>query len=268
MTSTVDDPLEIEQDGPVRWLWLNRPRRRNALDESLVAALGDAIVASERDAATSAIVLAGRGPSFCAGADLSTLLAFADAGRSPMEFLTQLSSTFSRIEASPLPVVAAIHGHAVAGGMELALVADVVVAADTALIGDGHVRNGLVPAGGSSVRLPRKLGVSAARWLLLTGQLVRATALERTGWLHAVTPYEQLWTTVGQVASQLAECGGVAQARIKPLLAATELGSLELALQQELDAFAAHWSKDAPADRLREFLDGHHPHSLVGDVSP
>jgi enoyl-CoA hydratase/carnithine racemase len=249
-------PLEVEQRDEVRWLWLNRPERRNAVDETLVAALDDAIDAAERDTATTAVVVAGRGPSFCAGADLSTLLACADEGRDPVLFLERVSGAFSRLEASPLPVVAAVHGHAVAGGLELALAADVAIAAETALIGDGHVRNGLVPGGGSSVRLPRKVGPSMARWMLLTGGLVPAPELRRAGWLHAVVADADLVEAAQAAAGRLAAAAGPAQSSIKSLLARGDGLPAEIGLRMELDAFGDHWRTAPVADALRAFLDG------------
>lgn len=248
--------LEVEQKGPVRWLWLNRPERRNALNDTLVGALDAAIDAAEGDRTTKAIVVAGRGRSFCGGADLTALLACAEDGRSPVDLLTRISATFTRLERCPIPVVAALHGHAVAGGLELALAADVVVAADTTLIGDGHVRNELMPGGGSSLRLPRAVGENNARWLLLSGELVPASSRSLAGWLHAVVPGAGLQEATEQTAEKLVARSGEAQRRLKPLLAEADRGRADEALAAELEAFERHW-EDAPiAERLRAFLAG------------
>lgn len=253
----MDDPvLEVEQRARVRWLWLNRPARRNALDEILVAELGRAIAEAERDPGTDVLVVAGRGASFCAGADLGTLLAYAEEERSPLEFLGQVSATFTRLERSPLPVIVALHGHAVAGGLELALAADVVLAAETTLIGDGHLRNGLLPGGGSSLRLPRKLGSGRARWLLLSGELVPAKALAADGWLHSVVPEQRLYETTAELASSLAATVGPAQSRLKRLLAEVEGRHPDDALGIELAAFEDNWDPATIGARLRGFLAG------------
>lgn len=254
MRTAAETPLEVEQRQRVRWLWLNRPACRNALDETLIASLEAALDDAERDPRTDALVIAGTGPSFCAGADLKALLAFAAEGRSPLAFLERVSATFTRIESSPLPVVAALHGHAVAGGLELALAADVVVAAGSTLIGDGHLVNGLLPAGGSSVRLPRKVGFARARWLLLTGELVPAAELEADGWLHAVVPDHRLHDVADQLASRLAEVAGPAQSRLKQLLAQTCGQPPEVALRGELRAFDENWEPAEMVARLSAFL--------------
>jgi enoyl-CoA hydratase len=259
MRTVAEPPLESEQRQRVRWLWLNRPQRRNALDEGLIAALDGAIADAERDPGTDVLVIAGTGASFCAGADLEALLAYAEAGRSPLGFLERVSATFSRLERSPLPVVAALHGHAVAGGLELALAADVVVAAGSTLIGDGHLRNGLLPGGGSSVRLPRKVGAAKARWLLLTGELVPAAAFEGDGWLHSVVPEHRLHDVADQLAGRLAEAAGPTQSLLKGLLAEIDTQPPEPALRRELEAFAENWDAAAIASRLRAFLAGRRP---------
>src|SRR6185437_2121292 len=193
------EPLLVKQDGDVRWLRLNRPGRRNALDADLVAALDDAVCEAIDDLRTTVIAIAGEGRSFCAGADLVHLHSLAKQGRDPLPFLSRIADCFDRLETASKPIVAVIHGHAVAGGMELALACDVVIAEAGALVGDGHVRHGLLPAGGSSVRLPRKVGEPLARWLILTGQLLPAEAFVPSGFVHAVADPPALDSTVDQV---------------------------------------------------------------------
>ncbi|MBC2638206.1 MULTISPECIES: enoyl-CoA hydratase/isomerase family protein [unclassified Rhodococcus (in: high G+C Gram-positive bacteria)] len=252
----ISAPLTVTQIGATRILTLNRPDRRNALDNTLVAALDTALSDAEHDQSTHALVLTGAGRSFCAGADLQYFLHLHTAGQTPLGFLRDVSALAARLETSPLPVVAAIHGHAVAGGLELALACDAVIATPTALIGDGHIRNNLLPAGGASVRLPRKVGDSMARWLALTGALVPATDLHRTGWLHAIVEPDNLRTTALAAAAQLTEHAGPAQSAYKQLLAELTTMDEPHGLAHELDAFDAHWlTQDVPAS-LNTFLHG------------
>ncbi|MER5863508.1 enoyl-CoA hydratase/isomerase family protein [Kitasatospora sp. NPDC002040] len=246
--------LLVEQRGAVRWLRLNRPHRRNALDRTLIESLDRAFGQAEGDAGTAVVVIAGQGQSFCAGADLRHLLDVAEQGRDPVRSLFRASALFSRIETSHLPVVAAIHGHAVAGGLELALACDVVIAADDALIGDGHVRNQLLPAGGASVRLPRRLGANPARYLMLTGRLLPARDRLFSGWLHSTVPAADLYGAVQDVAEELAAAAGPAQARVKQLLCTTESLPAAAGTGAELAEFSAHWDATPVADALRAFL--------------
>ncbi|MGD6741909.1 enoyl-CoA hydratase/isomerase family protein [Streptomyces sp. BH106] len=249
-------PLLTEQRGPVRWVRLNRPQQRNALDDTLIEALDRALTEAEADPDTTVLVVAGEGRSFCAGADLGHLVGLAEQGHKPVEFLSRVSELFTRIENSSLPVVAAVHGHAVAGGMELALACDVVIAAEDALLGDGHVRNQLLPAGGASVRLPQRVGVNLARYLMLTGKLVPAQELYGAcAWLHSTVPAAHLERAVQEVADELAAVAGPAQGRVKQLLATTLSLPPQQGLDAELATFAAHWDTAPVADALRTFLN-------------
>ena len=141
----------------------------------------------------------------------------ADSGVHPINFLEQVSALFTRIERSPLASVALLHGHAIAGGMELALACDVVVAADDTLIGDGHIRNKLIPAGGGSVRLVRKVGDAMARHLMLTGVAVPAVKLNSSGWPYATVPRGQLHAVGEREATLL---GGACRSESGPREAA------------------------------------------------
>ncbi|WP_280507680.1 enoyl-CoA hydratase/isomerase family protein [Nocardia flavorosea] len=247
-------PVLVADAGPVRTLTLNRPGRRNALDPALIDALDDALTDAEADASIGCLVLTGAGKSFCAGADLQYFLSLRDTPGGPTEFLRRVSAVVTRLERSRLPVVAAVHGHAVAGGLELALVCDVVIASEGTLIGDGHIRNNLLPAAGSSVRLPRKVGDSMARWLALTGTLLPAEQLTATGWLHAVVPPAELASASAALAAELAAAAGPAQSAFKSLLHHLTGMNEDEGLATELAEFEKHWnSTDVPA-ALTAFL--------------
>ncbi|MGV9928635.1 enoyl-CoA hydratase/isomerase family protein [Nocardia rhamnosiphila] len=133
--------FSVTKTGPIRTLTLNRPHRRNALKPELIEALDAALTDAEADSETRCLIVTGAGKTFCAGGDLQYFLSTADLPGGPTRFLRRASAVVTRLETSRLPVVAALHGHVVAGGLELALACDVVVAADNTLIGDGHIRN-------------------------------------------------------------------------------------------------------------------------------
>lgn len=220
----------------------------------MIEALDSALTDAEKDPHTRCLILNGAGKSFCAGADLQYFLSLSEVPGGPTPFLRKVSAVVTRLERSRLPVVAALHGHAVAGGLELALACDVVVASDSTLIGDGHIRNNLLPAAGSSVRMSRKVGDSMARWLALTGRLVPAQRLTATGWLHAVVPGAELLTTAEAVALELAASSGPAQSAFKDLLHSLTTMNEEEGLARELADFEGHWNaNDIPAS-LTEFL--------------
>ena len=255
MNATSGPVLRVEQHGAVRRLGLNRPRQRNALNAELVDALTDALTDAEQDMATNGVLIAGAGHSFCAGADLRHLLSLHDAGETPVPFLRTVSALTRRLETSPLPIVAVLHGHAVAGGLEIALACDVVVAEAGTLIGDGHVRNHLVPGAGASVRMRARLGDALGRWLALTGELLPAERFLSAGWLHAVVDSGHGASEGQRLAEILSAAANPAQSAYKLLLAELdESSSFEGGLDLELDAFDRHWANHDVPHALRGFL--------------
>jgi enoyl-CoA hydratase len=239
--------------GPAQLWTLDRPAARNALDPELVAALHDALRQAEATG-VRAVVLTGSGTAFSAGADLRYLHECAVSGTSPRAFLQDICDLTVAMEHSPVMFIAALNGHTVAGGLELALACDVVVAAEGVLIGDGHVRNNLVPGGGSSVRMERRLGAGHAAWLALSGQLLPAERLLSSGWVHTVTPSEHLTTVALGIANELAQVPRAAQSSFKRLLNGPPERTLA-ALTRELDNFEAHWDSTDIAAHLGSFLD-------------
>jgi enoyl-CoA hydratase/carnithine racemase len=247
--------LRVEQHGAVRKFVLNRPQQRNALDAKLIEALTAALSDAEQDATTHAVLITGTGPSFCAGADLRHLLALHEASNTPVSFLHTVSAFTRRLETSPLPIVAVLHGHAVAGGLEIALACDVVVAEAGTLIGDGHIRNHLVPGAGASVRMRARLGDALGRWLALSGELLPAERFLSAGWLHAVVESGHGATEGQRLAEILAGTANPAQSAYKRLFAdLDETPPLTVGLDLELDAFERHWANHDVPHALRAFL--------------
>ncbi|WP_345064410.1 enoyl-CoA hydratase/isomerase family protein [Leifsonia kafniensis] len=238
----------------MRWLHLSRPAQRNALNGEIAEALARQVEDIEADDRTSVVVVAGDGPSFCAGGDFRHFLRLHEEG-GVVPFLAELSRCFTMIEASSKVWVAALHGHAIAGGLELALVCDVVIAAEGTLIGDGHLNNALLPGAGSSVRLERAVGKGTARWLHLTGDTVPAEQLKDTGWLHTVVPAEYLHEEADRVARHLARQNLPTQRRMKQLLVAVASVDTGAGLARELEFFGDNWASENVAGALRGFLD-------------
>ena len=172
-----------------------------------------------------------------------------------MPFLRTVSDFTRQIEDSPLPVVAVLHGHAVAGGLEIALACDAVLAETGTLIGDGHIRNHLVPGAGSAVRMRRKLGDSLGRWLGLSGELLAAERFLAAGWLHSVVEPGQGADAGLRVAQTLATAANPAQSAMKRLFAELDqVPGVGMGLALELDAFDRHWAScDVPRE-LRRFF--------------
>ncbi len=209
------------------------------------------------------------GPSFCAGADLRQSMCSdsfsASFSQCPLHEARPHSNAVSAHgickvypaarEQAPLPIVAVLHGHAVAGGLEIALACDVVVAEADTLIGDGHIRNHLLPGAGASVRMRARLGDALGRWLALSGELLPAERFLSAGWLHAVVESGHGASEGQRVAEILAAAANPAQSAYKLLLAdLDETLSLTRGLDLELDAFDRHWANHDVPDALRGFL--------------
>ncbi|MCV7239446.1 enoyl-CoA hydratase [Mycolicibacterium celeriflavum] len=202
---TDDDILLITTQDRVRTLTLNRPQARNALSADLrrrfYRALGDA----QGDDAVDVVIVTGTDPVFCAGLDLKEL---GDT--------TELPDISPKWPPMTKPVIGAINGAAVTGGLEIALYCDVLIASEQARFADTHARVGLLPTWGLSVRLPQKVGVGMARRMSLTGDYLSAEEALRTGLVTQVVPHAELMPTARQVAASIV---GNNQRAVRALLA-------------------------------------------------
>jgi enoyl-CoA hydratase len=178
----------VDHPGGVRLLTLNRPPRRNAIDRELFTELIAAIDELERDSRVRAAVITGAPPAFCAGvelADVADLALLAERRRTGV-------NPAGRLLAAATPVIAAVNGACVAGGLELALACDYILAAGEASFADPHVQLGLLPSWGSSALLPAAVGVRGARYLALSGEPICAEQAATMGLVAEVVPAEKL----------------------------------------------------------------------------
>jgi enoyl-CoA hydratase/carnithine racemase len=204
-----------EQDGPVLTVTLNRPDKLNALDGDCLDLLERHFAAADADPAVRAVVLAGKGRGFCAGADLAVVAGIA-ADRDAFDaFLRRWHGVFGVIEACGKPTIAAVTGFALAGGFELTQVCDLVVTGASARLGDQHANFGLFPGGGSTQRLPRLIGRRAATWMLLSGNPVDAPTALNLGLANRVAPDDEVLQVARDMARELAERSSAASRAIK-----------------------------------------------------
>jgi len=162
--------IKMARENGVATIRLNRPDAMNALNPDLISELSHALAVVEEDQKIKALVIRGEGRAFCAGADLIFFeTVFADPVLIP-PFLQKMNDCLTKIESLPVPVIAVVHGFALAGGLELMMACDMALVAEDARIGDQHVNFGLMPGGGSTQRLPRRVGMQRAMELLTTGR--------------------------------------------------------------------------------------------------
>jgi enoyl-CoA hydratase len=202
---TSDDVLLIDTTDRIRTLTLNRPQSRNALSAALRRQFFAALRDAEADEAVDVVILTGADPVFCAGLDLKEL---GDT--------TELPDISPKWPPMSKPVIGAINGAAVTGGLELALYCDILIASEQARFADTHARVGLLPTWGLSVRLPQKVGVGMARRMSLTGDYLSAEDALRAGLVTQVVPHDQLLPTARRVATSIV---GNNQKAVRALLA-------------------------------------------------
>jgi len=239
---------------------MNRPEQRNALSDELIAALETGLDVLEKDAGTRVLVLAGRGPAFCAGGDLAKMekAAKMTRARSRRE-ASRFAKLLYRLHVCPKPIVARVHGPAFAGGMGLAAACDLVVAAEEAQFALPETRLGLVPAM-ISPYLVRALGAGQARRYMLTGERFAGREALRIGFAHECAPLAELDAAVERVCARLAQGGPEALARTKKLLARVEAAPLTPALAAETAAALADARASAEArEGMRSFLEKRKP---------
>ncbi|MCV7408972.1 enoyl-CoA hydratase [Mycobacterium florentinum] len=201
----MSDILLITTDERVRTLTLNRPQSRNALSSALRDRFFAALTEAETDDDVDVVIVTGADPVFCAGLDLKEL------GDS-----TALPDISPRWPSMTKPVIGAINGAAVTGGLELVLYCDVVIASEQARFADTHARVGLLPTWGLSVRLPQKVGVGLARRMSLTGDYLSAAEALRAGLATEVVPHDKLLPAARAVAASIV---GNNQNAVRALLA-------------------------------------------------
>jgi enoyl-CoA hydratase len=212
--------VDVERLGPVMVVTINRPERRNALDPATMLGVGRAFVAAQTDDTVRAVVLGGAGDkAFCAGMDLK---AFAEGGIS-MDDLPRPGLEVLIERVFEKPVVAAVNGPALAGGFEIVLACDVVVAAEHATFGLPEVKRGLVAAGGGT-RLPRRVPLAVALELGLTGGAIDAARAHALGLVNRVVPAADVRTEAISLAEAIAANGPLAVAVTKELMWAEASG--------------------------------------------
>ncbi len=189
--------LRADLDG-VTTLTLNRPHKLNALTPQVFVELRAHLDAVAVDDSVGCVVLAGAGRSFCAGHDLGSI---AEHEQAPSRYFEP--ETVDALEALPKPTIARLHGHCFTGGLELALACDLLIAAESATLGDTHGQWGLVPIWGMSVRLPERVGRSIAKQLMFTSRRVSGAEALRIGLVDECLPDDELDARIGTLTAEI-----------------------------------------------------------------
>ena len=228
--------VETEDRGAVRHVVLNRPEKRNAFNQEMVVATGQALRAAADDPAVHCVVLRGEGAMFSSGMDLGSLAGLAETPDMLRPFRRACTDAWNLAEDMAKPVVCQIHGACIGGAMELALACDLRVIAADALVGLPETRVGLIPDVGGSSRLPQVVGLGRAKELIMTGKLIGAEEAERIGLATRVAPAEALDDAVEAFAGELLACSPTAVALAKRVMDASARPALSTTLELEVVA--------------------------------
>ena len=195
------------EHGVIMQITLNRPEVRNAINAQMIEELSSIVDELKTDKEVKALILTGAGEkAFAAGADIEQL-----RDRDLYDALLRINAgLFRRLEDQPLPTIAAIRGHALGGGCELAMACDIRVAGQSAKLGQPEVALGIIPGAGAIQRLPRLVGLGRAKELIFTGRIIDAQEAERIGLVNKVVPDEEVLSSALELATSIAKQGTLA----------------------------------------------------------
>lgn len=253
-----DANVLVTHAGAVATLTVNRPRALNALDADTLRDITRAIRDLRRDRDTRALVVTGAGArAFSAGADIAAMAAMSAAQGHAYSRLGH--EVMARLEALEVPVVAAVNGVALGGGLELALACDLILAAESARLGLPEITLGLIPGFGGTQRLALRTGLGRARDLVYTGRVIGAVEAERIGLVNRVVPGATLAAEAATLAAELAGRAPVALRQAKRATAIAAEGVLAAGCRYEVEAFAVTFGTEDRVEGLRAFLEKRPP---------
>jgi len=195
------EAIKTEQRGRVGLITLNRPKQLNALSPQLMQELGHALLAYDADEGIGAILITGSEKAFAAGADISVMKDYSYMDAYMSDYITRDWEHIRRVRK---PVIAAVAGYALGGGNELAMMCDIVIAADNAKFGQPEIKLGIMPGAGGTQRLPKAVGKAKAMDLCLTARTMDAQEAERSGLVSRIVPADRLMDEAMAVAEQIA----------------------------------------------------------------
>ncbi len=246
------ETLLVETDGALGLVTFNRPEKRNAIDQTMVNELHDALDGFVADGAVQAVIFTGAGDkAFVGGADIAQL-----RERDAFDALKTINaSLFNKIEALPFPTIAAVQGYALGGGCELAMACDLRVAGEGAKFGQPEVALGIIPAAGGTQRLPRLVGLGVAKDLVLTGRIIDAQEAYRIGLCNRVVPDGEVLDAARELARSILQHGALAVRLAKQALNASSRAGQDVGLLLEQISQAVLFDSEDKRRRMTDFLD-------------
>lgn len=245
------ETILVDRDGRVGTITLNRPQALNALNSQMMTEVTNAAADFDDDLGIGAIIITGSAKAFAAGADIKEMsrLTFADV------FSADYFATWSKLAAVRTPTIAAVAGHALGGGCELAMMCDVLIAADTAKFGQPEIKLGVLPGMGGSQRLTRAIGKAKAMDLILTGRTIGAAEAERSGLVSRIVPADDLPTEAKAVANTIAGMSLSAARMAKEAVNRAFESTLAEGLLYERRLFHSSFATDDQSEGMAAFIE-------------
>ena len=251
---STDAPIKIERKNGIGTIVLNRPRVRNALDTETLRLLCTTLNELENDEGVRSLIITGSG-DFSGGADIREL---RGKDRKAAEVFSILGhGVFNHIENMGKPVIAAVGGHALGGGCELALACDIRIAGEGAKFGQPEIKLGLIPGFGATQRLVRLVGMGKAKELILTGNIIGAREAESIGLVNSVVKDEELMAKAEETAGMLSEKSPLVLRMAKMLI--NENQELQKGFEKETSFFAACFETEDHTEGINAFLEKRKP---------
>ena len=248
--------LIIEPGAGFTLIRLNRPEALNALNSAMMIELGQALDAAEADEAVRCVILTGSEKAFAAGADIKEMSAKTYAEAFLGDFITR---THERAASFRKPLIGAVAGYALGGGCELAMMCDILIAADTAKFGQPEITLGVAPGIGGSQRLTRAVGKAKAMDLILTGRMMDAAEAERCGLVSRVVPAADLLTEAKAVAAKIAGLSPIAAVMCKEMVEAAFETTLSQGVRYERRLFQSLFAFEDQKEGMAAFLEKRKP---------
>ncbi len=249
-----------EKRNQTLWIYLNRPKDMNSITSGMLLEIQEVLSKARLDDDIRVLVMSGKGPAFCAGADLKVV--FETISQEPSaepDFFEIVEQAFGMLADFPKPFIAALNGLTLAGGLELAMAADLILAADSAKIGDAHSNFGVLPGAGGSVHLPRRIGLNRAKYLLFTGEFISSAEMKEFGLVSQVVPDAELEVVVQKLADKLSAKSPLVLRRMKKLVVQGLDQPVKIAIHSELLALRQHIRSYDLSEGLTAFVEKRKP---------
>ncbi|MDR3573861.1 MAG: enoyl-CoA hydratase-related protein [Anaerolineaceae bacterium] len=244
----------VERNKGVVTLRINRPQNYNALNKAVVDSLDEILESLRRDTSVRALIVTGE-RNFAAGADIADMVKLTPQAAGAFLF----AKTFDKLEALPIPTIAAICGYALGGGLELALACDIRIAAEDAQLGLPEINLGIMPGAGGTVRLPKLIGVGKAKELILTGRKITGAEGYQMGLVQQVVSSAELLPTAHALAENLAGKAATALQTAKAMLHFSATQPRDAALQMEAALWAGLFGTADQQEGMQAFIEKRKP---------